>query len=81
MVISADSVDGKGSVTMDIDLIPDEVKSLVTVLKGQVFLLGKDWDGLLDPEKKELAQSAVKTVTELNDLVRGTPDKPLRVVG
>ena len=82
MVTSADSVDGKGSVAMDTDLIPDEVKSLVTVLKGQVFLLGKDWDGLLDPEKKELAQSAVKTVTELNDLVRGTPEKkPLRVVG
>ena len=81
MVTSADPVDGKGSVAMDIDLIPDEVKSLVTVLKGQVFLLGKDWDGLLDPEKKELALSAVKTVSELNDLVRGTPETPLRVVG
>ncbi len=66
---------------MDITLIPDEVKSLITVLKGQIFLLGKDWDGLLEPEKKELSQSAVKTVTELNDMVRGKPDSPLRVVG
>ncbi len=67
---------------MDISLIPDEVKSLVTVLKGQIFLLGKDWDGLLDPERKELSQSAVKTVTELNDMVRGEPEGPtLRVVG
>ena len=66
---------------MDITLIPDEVKSLITVLKGQIFLLGKDWDSLLDPEKKELSQSAVQTVTELNDLVRGKPDAPLRVVG
>ena len=67
---------------MDIRLIPDEVKSLITVLKGQIFLLGKDWDNLLDPEKKELSESAVKTVTELNDLVRGEPDNaPLRVVG
>lgn len=81
MATSVDSVDGKGSVAMDISLIPDEVKSLVTVLKGQIFLLGKDWDGLLEPEKKELSQSAVKTVTELNDLVRGKPEKPLRVVG
>ena len=59
---------------MDISLIPQEVKSLITVLKGQVFLLGKDWDDLLEPEKKELAESAVKTVTELNNLVRGDPD-------
>ena len=67
---------------MDITLIPDEVKSLVTVLKGQIFLLGKDWDNLLDPEKKELAQSAVKSISELNDLVRGEPEAPdLRVIG
>ena len=67
---------------MDISLIPDEVKSLVTVLKGQIFLLGKDWDNLLDPEKKELSQSAVKTVSELNDLVRGHPEPPsLRAIG
>ena len=67
---------------MDISLIPDEVKTLVTVLKGQIFLLGKDWDSLLDPEKKELSLSAVATVTELNDLVRGRPENPtLRVVG
>jgi hypothetical protein len=67
---------------MDISLIPHEVKSLVTVLKGQIFLLGKDWDNLLDPEKKELAESAVKSVTELNDMVRGRPDKPaLKVIG
>jgi len=59
---------------MDISLIPDEVKSLITVLKGQIFLLGKDWDNLLEPEKKELSQSAVKTVSELNDMVRGTPE-------
>lgn len=70
---------------MDISLVPQEVKALITVLKGQVFLLGKDWDNLRDPEKKELAQSAVETITELNDLVRGEPDKPgpdpaLRVV-
>lgn len=81
MAISVDTVDGKGSVAMDTTLIPDEVKSLITVLKGQIFLLGKDWDGLLEPEKKELSQSAVKTVTELNDLVRGKPETPLRVVG
>lgn len=81
MVTSAGSVDGKGSVAMDITLIPDEVKSLITVLKGQIFLLGKDWDSLLDPEKKELSQSAVETVTELNDLVRGKPGVPLKVVG
>lgn len=66
---------------MDIALVPDEVKSLITVLKGQIFLLGKDWDSLLEPEKKELSQSAVKTVSELNDLVRGKPDATLRVVG
>jgi hypothetical protein len=58
---------------MEAILVPDEVKSLVTVLKGQIFLLGKDWDNLLDPEKQEICQSAVKTVSELNDLVRGTP--------
>jgi hypothetical protein len=82
MVTSADSVDGKGSVTMDISLVPDEVKSLITVLKGQIFLLGKDWDSLLDPEKKELSMSAVDTITELNDLVRGKPDgASLKVVG
>ena len=66
---------------MDISLIPDEVKSLITVLKGQIFLLGKDWDNLRDPEKKELSQSAVKTVSELNDMVRGKPEEPaLRVI-
>ena len=66
---------------MDLNLIPDEVKSLITVLKGQIFLLGKDWDNLLDPEKKELSQSAVETVSELNDLVRGKPESPgLRVI-
>jgi hypothetical protein len=82
MVTSADTVDGKGSVAMDISLVPDEVKSLITVLKGQIFLLGKDWDSLLDPEKKELSMSAVETVTELNDLVRGKPSgTPLKVVG
>lgn len=61
---------------MDIGLIPDEVKTLITVLKGQIYLLGKDWDNLLEPEKKELSQSAVITVGELNDMVRGKPDKP-----
>lgn len=61
---------------MDIGLIPDEVKTLITVLKGQIFLLGKDWDNLLEPEKRELSQSAVKTVSELNDMVRGKPDTP-----
>ena len=67
---------------MDITLIPDEVKSLITVLKGQIFLLGKDWDNLREPEKKELSLEAVKTVSELNDLVRGKPEDPkLRVVG
>jgi hypothetical protein len=68
---------------MDITLIPDEVKSLVTVLKGQIFLLGKDWDNLLEPEKKELSLAAVKTVSELNEMVRGrVPNSPtLRVIG
>ena len=67
---------------MDITLIPDEVKSLITVLKGQIFLLGKDWDSLLDPEKRELSESAVKTVSELNDMVRGKAEGPeLRVIG
>ncbi len=82
MVISADTVDGKGPRHMiDISLVPDEVKSLVTVLKGQIFLLGKDWDNLLEPEKKELALSAVTTISELNDLVRGEPETMnLRVV-
>lgn len=60
---------------MDIRLIPDEVKTLITVLKGQIFLLGKDWDNLLEPEKKELSESAVKSISELNDLVRGKPEK------
>ena len=82
MAISVAPVDGKGSVAMDITLVPDEVKSLITVLKGQIFLLGKDWDSLLEPEKKELSMSAVDTVTELNDLVRGKPlGTPLKVVG
>ena len=67
---------------MDISAVPDEVKSLITVIKGQVFLLGKDWDNLLEPEKKELALSAVESVSELNDLVRGTPKGPdLKVIG
>lgn len=67
---------------MDISVIPDEVKSLITVIKGQVFLLGKDWDNLLEPEKKEIALSAVKSVSELNNLVRGEPNSPdLRVIG
>ena len=67
---------------MEIALVPDEVKTLITVLKGQIFLLGKDWDNLRDPERKELSQSAVNTVSELNDLVRGKPDEPsLRVIG
>lgn len=61
---------------MDMSLVPQEVKALITVLKGQVFLLGKDWDNLREPERKELAQSAVETVTELNELVRGEPDHP-----
>jgi hypothetical protein len=66
---------------MDISLIPDEVKTLITILKGQIFLLGKDWDDLLEPEKRELAQSAVKTIAELNELVRGKPaDSPLRII-
>ena len=67
---------------MDIRLIPDEVKTLVTVLKGQIFLLGKEWDNLREPEKKELAESAVRSISELNDLIRGKPDKPdLKVIG
>ena len=67
---------------MDIRLIPDEVKTLITVLKGQIFLLAKDWDNLRDPEKKELAENAVKTISQLNDMVRGKPEKPeLRVIG
>jgi hypothetical protein len=66
---------------MDIHSVPDEVKTLITVLKGQIFLLGKDWDNLRDPERHELAQSAVKSVSELNDLVRGKPTHPdLRVI-
>jgi hypothetical protein len=73
---------GKEQCPVDISLIPAEVKSLITVIKGQVFLLGKDWDNLLEPEKKELALSAVKSVSELNDLVRGEPEAPdLRVIG
>ena len=81
MATSVEPLTGKGR-HMDISLIPDEVKSLITVLKGQIFLLGKDWDALLEPEKKELSQSAVKTITELNDLVRGEPqNQDLRVVG
>lgn len=67
---------------MDISLIPDDVKTLITVLKGQIFLLGKDWDNLLEPEKKELSEAAVETISELNDLVRGKPESPpLRVIG
>lgn len=58
---------------MDALLVPDEVKSLITVLKGQVFLLGKEWDNLLEPEKREICESAVKAVSALNDLVRGDP--------
>jgi len=67
---------------VEIAAVSDEVKTLITVLKGQIFLLGKDWDNLLEPEKKELAQAAVQTVSELNDLVRGKPGPPnLRVLG
>jgi hypothetical protein len=66
---------------MDAKLVPNEVKSLITVLKGQIFLLGKDWDNLLEPEKKEICEAAVTSVSELNDLVRGTPHEPkLRVL-
>jgi hypothetical protein len=73
---------GKEQCPVDTSLVPDEVKSLITVIKGQVFLLGKDWDNLLEPEKKELALSAVKSVSELNDLVRGAPVAPdLKVIG
>ena len=81
MATSVDTVDGKAP-SMDIALIPAEVKTLITVLKGQIFLLGKDWDNLLEPEKKELAESAVKSIARLNDMVRGKPEKPdLRVIG
>ena len=67
---------------MVVSPVSDEVKTLITVLKGQIFLLGKDWDNLLDPEKKEVALAAVQTVSELNEMVRGGPgDPPLRVVG
>jgi hypothetical protein len=67
---------------MDITLIPDEVKSLITVLKGQIFLVGKDWDNLRDPEREEICLSAVETITKLNNLVRGDPNPaPLRVIG
>lgn len=67
---------------MDIRLIPDEVKTLITVLKGQIYLLGKDWDSLRDPERKEISLAAVKAIGELNDMVRGKPQSPdLRVVG
>ena len=58
---------------MDAKLVPSEVKTLVTVLKGQIFLLGKDWDNLLEPEKKEICAAAVQAVSDLNDLVRGDP--------
>lgn len=58
---------------MDALQVPTEVKTLITVLKGQIFLLGKDWDNLLEPEKKEICDAAVKAVSELNDLVRGDP--------
>ena len=61
---------------MDATLVPDEVKSLITVLKGQIFLLGKDWTNLLEPEKREICDAAVKSVSELNDLVRGDPHAP-----
>ena len=77
MAISVDTVDGKGTVTLDITLIPDEVKTLITVLKGQIFLLGKDWDNLLEPEKHEIILSSVESISELNDLVRGEPNAPV----
>ena len=67
---------------MVIPEVSDEVKTLVTVLKGQIFLLGKDWDDLRDPERKELAEASVKSISELNDLIRGRPLKPdLKVIG
>ena len=67
---------------MDIELIPDEVKTLITVLKGQIYLLGKDWDSLLEPERKEISRAAVKSIGELNDMVRGKAQTPdLRVIG
>lgn len=31
----------------------------------------RDWENLLDPEKREIATMAVKTVSELSELVRG----------
>jgi hypothetical protein len=67
---------------MDTTLVPNEVKTLITVLKGQIFLLGKDWDNLLEPEKQEICSSAVKTVSDLNDLVRGHPhpERALRAI-
>ena len=52
---------------MRITQLRDEVKSLVTVLEGKIFLLGKEWNDLPEIEKKEL----VKTVSYLNDMVRG----------
>lgn len=67
---------------MGVPDVPNEVKTLVTVLKGQIFLLGKDWDNLLDPERKELAEASVKSISELNDLIRGKPLEPeLKVIG
>jgi hypothetical protein len=82
MATSVDTVDGQGCRHMDIGLIPDEVKALITVLKGQIFLLGKDWDNLLQEERKELSQSAVDSITDLNDMVRGKVERPdLRVIG
>lgn len=67
---------------MGVPHVSDEVKTLVTILKGQIFLLGKDWDNLLDPERKELAEASVKSILELNDLIRGKPLRPdLKVIG
>lgn len=80
MVTSADSVDGEGHRHVGIAQFPDEVKTLITILKGEIFLLGKDWDSLLEPEKKEVCRSAVKTVSELNDLVRGKPEPPTNLL-
>jgi hypothetical protein len=41
-----------------------------------------DWDNLLDPERKEIAEASVKSVSELNDLIRGKPLQPdLKVIG
>ena len=67
---------GKVFRLMGIPDVSDEVKSLVTVLKGQIFLLGKDWDNLRDPERRELAEASVRSISELNDLVRGKPEAP-----